>query len=780
MLPEVLASRGAALRWEANEKVFGDLQRKLEGFPKSGSEVLEALSKGLRQRDPQRFEAAFGRLAEILGRRLALDKRRSLLKRLGAAAPAWATAIAHRNQPHAGSAIPGDAEAAWLWRQLNDTLDARAKASPEEIQQRIETLNESLRRTTVDLIDRLAWAAQARRTTLPQRQALMGWEQVIRRIGKGTGKRVVRLEAEARQLMEKCRSAVPVWIMPLTRVVDNFNPASTRFDVVIIDEASQCDVMALIALYMAKQVVVVGDHEQVSPDAVGQNVSQVQHLIDEHLTGIPNSNLYDGQLSIYDLARQSFGGLISLKEHFRCVSEIIQFSNHLSYNGTIRPLRDSASTNLRPFVLEHRVEGTSTEQKTNPVEAREIASLVAAAVEQSDCEGKSIGVISLLGEEQAWDIERLLRHHLSPADFEERRIVCGNAAHFQGDERDMMFLSVVDSPREGPLAMREQPLFKKRFNVAASRAKDQMWVVHSLRPEVDLKPGDLRRRIIEYSRDPNAIIRLLERHDQRAESEFERLVIRYLVSAGYKVTPQWKVGHYRIDLVVSGHDGTKLAIECDGDRYHPHEKLAEDMGRQAVLERLGWRFVRIRGSQFFRDQERAMRPVFERIKNVGIEPQGPDGSGPAPESAQSELRATIIRRAAELRKEWESNPEAESESPSRRKYGQRNRRSPERESAEEQLQLTPEQPDGDDDSAGDESGRNIDDVPQDEIREVFFRLLPATGKMPRESLIRAAVKPLGFKRLARKIRKRLNHAIAGLVRTGKLATDWESVWRTAK
>ena len=71
-------------------------------------------------------------------------------------------------------------------------------------------------------------------------------------------------------------------------------------------------------------------------------------------------------------------------------------------------------------------------------------------------------------------------------------------------------------------------------------------------------------------------------------------------------------------------------------------------------------------------------------------------------------------------------------------------------------------------------------MPQEEIREVFFKLLASEGKMPHESILRAAVGPLGFKRLARKIRKRLNHAIAGLVRVGKLATDWESVWKVTK
>jgi superfamily I DNA and/or RNA helicase len=64
----------------------------------------------------------------------------------------------------------------------------------------------------------------------------------------------------------------------MSRVVDSFDPAKTSFDVVIIDEASQCDLGGLVALWMAKEVIVVGDHEQVSPDAVGQQVAQIAAL----------------------------------------------------------------------------------------------------------------------------------------------------------------------------------------------------------------------------------------------------------------------------------------------------------------------------------------------------------------------------------------------------------------------------------------------------------------------------------------------------------------------
>src|SRR5438046_9916978 len=80
--------------------------------------------------------------------------------------------------------------------------------------------------------------------------------------------------------------------------------------------------MALAAPQPGKTVLVVGDHEQVSPSAVGQGLGIIQNLIFQYLPGIPNCDLYDGQISIYDLARQSFGGTTCLVEHFRCVPEI--------------------------------------------------------------------------------------------------------------------------------------------------------------------------------------------------------------------------------------------------------------------------------------------------------------------------------------------------------------------------------------------------------------------------------------------------------------------------
>jgi hypothetical protein len=123
------------------------------------------------------------------------------------------------------------------------------------------------------------------------------------------------------------------------------------------------------------------------------------------------------------------------------------------------------------------------------------------------------------------------------------------------------------------------------------------------------------------------------------------------------VQPQWPVGGYRIDFVVEG-GGQRLALECDGDRFHPLEKLPEDMERQAILERLGWRFIRIRGSAFFRDPERTMQGVFDKLDELGIVREGTPSLTTTDEDS---LVSQIIRRASELRAAWQQGVNAQSQ-----------------------------------------------------------------------------------------------------------------------
>jgi very-short-patch-repair endonuclease len=337
----------------------------------------------------------------------------------------------------------------------------------------------------------------------------------------------------------------------------------------------------------------------------------------------------------------------------------------ISYDWRIKPLRDASRVQLRPHTVAHRVSGSSRDGKVNRQEALAVASLVAAAIEQPEYKKNdagqplSFGVVSLVGDEQAIEIDNLLRKHISPDRYEQRHLLCGNAAQFQGDERDVIFISLVDTAQRGPLSLRDQELFKQRFNVAASRARDQMWIVHSLSPRDDLKPDDLRRQLIEHAQDPSRLMRALEEKEKRTQSVFEREVMTRLTSAGYQVASQWRVGAFRIDLVVEG-DDKRLAIECDGDRYHPLERLAEDMERQSVLERMGWIFTRIRATEFFRNPDRAMKPILEKLELLQIFPTSAKSAGSGKSLASKDLIDRVVRRAEELRSSWTGRESAES------------------------------------------------------------------------------------------------------------------------
>jgi very-short-patch-repair endonuclease len=443
--------------------------------------------------------------------------------------------------------------------------------------------------------------------------------------------------------------------MPFSRLVDNFSPIKNPFDVIIVDEASQENPLGLAPFFMAKKVIIVGDEEQVTPLDVGGEMAPIQDLIQQWLGDLPTPELFDLKSSIYDRAKIAFGQKIMLTEHFRCVPEIIQFSNQLSYRGKITPLRDSASTAIKPALVAHRINGLR-KGMSNENEAMEIVSLIAALVEFPEYEGKSIGVITLLGAEkdQVKTIDWLLQEKIDGVDLERRRILCGTPAQFQGDERDIIFHSMVDTNEgDGPLNMMGSgagDLRKKRYNVAASRAKDQLWIVHSLNHQTDLQPGDLRRRLIEHALDPSHLMKNLETEGAKTESPFEKEVLERLIRCGYKVHPQWEVGAYRIDMVVEGGNGVKLAIECDGDRWH-YNRVAEDLARQALLERLGWKFVRIRGSAFYRNPDQTMQSVFARLAELGITPMAQQMNTQILADGNS-LRDRVIRRATELRREW--------------------------------------------------------------------------------------------------------------------------------
>ena len=629
-IPTVVDSCQAVLRIQALERRFNAIEAELQYGKRIGSFTCRSICKALRVGDAVAYAEAYRTLEKLYIKYDLQRKRDELLKKITPVAPQWADAIRSRSGVHGKFIVPSTIEDAWRWKQYYGIIEEITKEPFDELQAKSLMLSKKYREVTATFAEKRAWYHLMRRTErdIDMKQALQGWKLTMRKIGKGTGKNAPMYKAKARELMAKCQNAVPAWIMPINKALESLDPKTNRFDVIIVDEASQSDVCSLAIAYMAKKIIVVGDDKQVSPMAVGTDVDKINALIKMYLDGvIPNAHLYTPTTSLYDVASMTFQPLL-LKEHFRCVPEIIAFSNSLSYDFKIKPLRDASSSLLLPAVVNYRVTDGERDayRKENPNEAKAIVALLMACMEQPEYAWKTFGVISMLGDEQAKRIQTLIFEHIDAKDIERGRILCGNASNFQGDERDVVFLSIVDSNSgDGPLSMQNfgpDDAYRKRYNVAASRAKDQLWVVDSLDAANDLKPGDIRKRIIDYSLNPSAFESINEEIEKKSESLFEAAVARALASRGYHLVQQWKIGGaYRLDMVAVC--GKKcVAIECDGERWHSGEaKIREDMERQTILERIGWRFIRIRGSEYYRNPDATMERVISELGSYGIEPE---------------------------------------------------------------------------------------------------------------------------------------------------------------
>ena len=118
--------------------------------------------------------------------------------------------------------------------------------------------------------------------------------------------------------------------------------------------------------------------------------------------------------------------------------------------------------------------------------------------------GKTFGVISLVGDAQAREIETRLVRELGPEEIERRQIVCGDAYAFQGDERDVMFLSMVLAPSGGrSIPAMTDAAAQRRFNIAASRARNQLFLFHTA-TLADLNPQCVRYQLLEYCLNPSS------------------------------------------------------------------------------------------------------------------------------------------------------------------------------------------------------------------------------------------------------------------------------------
>ncbi|MGZ0071970.1 DUF3320 domain-containing protein [Sphingobium limneticum] len=555
-------------------------------------------------------------------------------------APRWSEAL--RSQPLEGvedSLTLGDWARRWKLRRLGTWLariDRHARL--QELGTERAEKEALLKKAYENAIELRTWLELSRKATDSVKAALAAYADAVRRIGKGTGKRAGRYRREARAASDRAKGALPCWIMPHYRVSESLPADFGLFDLVIVDEASQSTVAALPALLRARKILIVGDDKQVSPELIGRDQARADELATRHLsTQVADyrSSLREEQ-SLYDLGKVVFaGGAIMLTEHFRCVAPIIEFSKGEFYGHRLTPLRlPTASERLDPPLIDVFVEDGFRKGDINPPEADFIVAEIAAIAGDERMSKRSIGVTTLLGQNQAAHIYQEIEQRLGTEVMERHEIRVGDPTAFQGDERDIMFVSLVAQRADTSLSGNR---FEQRFNVALSRARDRTYLVRSV--ELDqLRPSDqLRRKLLEHFRCPYpAETSDLSDRRGRCESDFEREMFDLLCDRGFRVDTQVRVGNFRIDIVVEGENDQRIAIECDGDRYHGPDKWPDDMMRQRILERAGWTVWRCFASRFVRNRQAVIDEITAFLAAHAIQPVRGDGEWA---SRHTELRA---------------------------------------------------------------------------------------------------------------------------------------------
>ena len=634
---KILQSQIAEIEKKAIVQNLLEYQQKLmnEASKEGAHDLWKMFADAVAYRSIDKYEHTYTELMRLLKINKKVERLEYLANRLKVIAPIWYSTLEKNALESGQDALRRDWAEAWRWKRLDKWLhDLHGRENVESLQQRSERTRRKERELLVQLVKERTWQRQIENVKDHHYRALGAWANAMRLYGKGTGKNAQRYLTAAVNAMNDAVGAVPAWIMPLHRVIQSFQAEPGIFDVVIVDEASQCDLRALPVLFRAKKVLIVGDPEQISPSNVGIQRDKVFELMRQFLSDIPHADttfIIDN--SLFNITETIGIMRTLLTEHFRCVPQIIQFNNHLcpSYAGKLEPLRQPNPQEMLDPPL-NAIFVDNGFKDGNDVNKPEAEALVKMLVECCNCKeysqgGKNnrkrtMGVISLLGEKQAKYISDLIASRLDETEREERRIICGDAYAFQGDERDVMFLSLVIASN-APFSAMTRDADRQRFNVATSRARDQVFLFHSVRLDAIRNTECVRYKLLSWYTNPpiaemEAGIEILK---QKADSPFEIEVGERIIKRGYKVIPQFHPFpndfNYRIDLVIQG-DNNRVAVECDGDRYHGIERWEYDQRREAQLRRAGWKFWRISGSAFYRDKDSALEGLWQFLDEEGI------------------------------------------------------------------------------------------------------------------------------------------------------------------
>lgn len=543
------------------------------GFHSEWPELEEAAAELQRIEDWLARWTAFEDVAAPESRRKAAEEIKWAVERLEQAVRILPEGTESNRATGILESVRRNASSDW---PVADITTVFAAFSPERMRARIEQIEAELEKSSFEdakarWLDRLAEDTEAVR-------AVDSLEKGLRQYRGEIGERHY---GDFRQALR----AIPIWVTT-AQAAQAIPLEPELFDIVVIDEASQCTLTNLLPLmYRGKTLAVIGDDNQLPAIPTIQQSEELalarKFGIEEYLSLVGHATN-----DVYKAATESLprrrADVVMLTEHFRSHPQIIGFSNRHIYQQRLELKKDPDWGKRLPIgsgvhtrqVVGSAARGRDGRSWLNKAEADQVIRLV-TELRAGDGRELRIGVVTPFAAQKEYLRERIDELRLAS------EILADTANGFQGDERDVIIFSPVVARGITPSACRWVESPPNLVNVALTRAREALFVVADF--EFCLQQEGILRKLALYCKD----VQLL-----RETSPAELELFSWMVVKGWEPRVHPRIGDIEVDFTLDAPTGDRLAIEVDGREHHQHTP-EQDNARDAYLVGLGYSVLRV-------------------------------------------------------------------------------------------------------------------------------------------------------------------------------------------
>lgn len=235
IVPQIVEGMLAFMEMRSQEKRLEKYYQRMSAGTLTNSTACMDIAGAIKRKDIEGYKKARNTLFALIGKYSLQNRRYETLAKINRYAPEWANAIKNRQGIHGSFTVPENIADAWKWKQLERIVDEINSCDYNTLQNNSMMLAKDYHKATAELAAAKAWYELQKRNANngAMQNALRGWVQLVKKLGKGTGKYADFYRREMRKQMTKCQDAVPVWIMPVRKVLETFDPMAMQAPLIL-------------------------------------------------------------------------------------------------------------------------------------------------------------------------------------------------------------------------------------------------------------------------------------------------------------------------------------------------------------------------------------------------------------------------------------------------------------------------------------------------------------------------------------------------------------------